>query len=98
MSRGIESPYSIEGCARPRQRRAREGCHCGAEEQENANRSYSAWHFAPTDFAGVRVKRVPHLLTIPPTLPNARVFLLYTNIAYNHRPIHPAPITLPAHP
>ena len=65
MGGGIESPHPIEGCAGPTQCRPGEGCHAGAEEQENADGSYSARHLVPNDSVGARARTVPHPLTIP---------------------------------
>jgi hypothetical protein len=35
----IENPHPVEECALPTQCRPGQRCHCGAEKQENANRS-----------------------------------------------------------
>ena len=65
MSCGIESPYLIEGGARPSQCRPGKGCHDGSEEQESTDSSDSTGNFVPNTFAVARTKAVLHLLTIP---------------------------------
>ena len=65
MSRGIESPYLIEGCAGPTQCRPGKRCHDGSEEQESTDSSDSTGNFVPNTFVVARTKAVLHLLTIP---------------------------------